>query len=316
MKVRTGLGLAALLLACAVSRAETVRFAAFGDTPYRHWERENLPEMMAEMDAAKLAFAVNIGDIKSGDTPCSDETFKDILGVFQNAAHPLVYIPGDNEWTDCKRGGDGYRAQERLNRLRQLFYADDYSLGRTKLKLARQSSDPRYAMYRENARWQSGPLLFVTINVPGSANGIADKRYPAAEFVARNAAVLDWLSAGFRLARERKLPGIAIFMHADPGLEKAMRGTAHPGYAQLLQRLVAETKEFPGQVLLVHGDTHYHRVDKPLGDPDTGLILNNFTRLEVYGSPFMGWVEVIADTERPGLFRYRSHPFSITTQEN
>jgi hypothetical protein len=288
---------------------------AFGDTPYRHWERENLPEMMAQMDAAKPSFAVNIGDIKGSGTPCTDATFLDMLNVFQNAAHPLIYTPGDNEWTDCDRGGGDFRPLERLSRLREIFHGDEYSLGKRKIRLERQSSDPRHAAYRENARWQAGRLLFLTINVPGSRNNIIDPKRPSAEYVTRNAAVLDWLSEGFRRARDSQLPGIVIFMHADPSLSKAVNGRAGTGYADLLKRLVAETRDFRGQVLLVHGDTHYYRVDKPLGDPLSGTLLENFTRLEVYGSPFMGWVEIIADTDRPGLFRYKAHPFSITTQD-
>lgn len=307
----------ALLLAINVgAHAETLSFAVFGDTPYRHWERENLPQLMAEMDAAKPAFAVNIGDIKGSDSPCSDPAFIDILNLFQNAAHPLIYTPGDNEWTDCARGGGNYEPQERLARLRQLFHGDDYSLGKKKMRLDRQSIDPRHALYRENTRWQAGKLLFLTLNVPGSRNNIIDVRKPSAEYLARNVAVLDWLAAGFKQAREQQLPGIVIFMHADPGLEKAVRGGAGTGYAELLKLLTVETRTFKGQVLLVHGDTHYHRVDKPLGDPATGKTLDNFTRLETYGSPFMGWIEVTVDTTRPGLFHFKSRPFSLTTQDN
>jgi hypothetical protein len=304
-------GLATVLLClCHFVHAETVRFAVFGDTPYRHWERENLPEMMAQMDAARLAFAVNLGDIKGSGTPCSDTTFSDILGLFQRAAHPLIYTPGDNEWTDCERGGGNYEAQERLARLRQLFHGDDFSLGRKRLRLERQSSDPRYAMYREHARWQSGPLLLLTLNVPGSHNNIIDPQQPGGEYLARNAAVLEWLNGGFRIARERQLAGIVIFMHADPGFEKAGRGKPAPGYAALLKQLTAQTRAFPGQVLLVHGDSHYHRIDHPLRDPASGARLDNFTRLEVHGSPFMGWIRISADATWPELFRYESHPFT------
>lgn len=307
----------ALLYAISMgAHAQALSFVVFGDTPYRHWERENLPQIMADMDAAKPSFAVNIGDIKGSDTPCSDAAFIDILTLFQNAAHPLIYTPGDNEWTDCERGGGNYAPLERLARLRQLFHGDDYSLGQKKIRLERQSSIPQYALYRENTRWQANKLLFLTLNVPGSRNNIIEVRKPAAEYLARNAAVLDWLASSFRQAREQQLAGIVIFMHADPGLEKAVRGKAGTGYADLLKLLVAETRTYKGQVLLVHGDTHYHRIDKPLGDPATGKTLDNFTRLETYGSPFMGWIEVTADSTKAGLFRFKSHPFSITTQDN
>ena len=298
----------ALLLAINVgAHAETLSFAVFGDTPYRHWERENLPQLMAEMDAAKPAFAINIGDIKGSDTPCSDATFIDILNLFQSAAHPLIYTPGDNEWTDCARGGGNYEPQERLARLRQLFHGDDYSLGQKKIRLERQSSAPQHALYRENTRWQAEKLLFLTLNVPGSRNNIIDTRKPSAEYLTRNAAVLDWLAAGFRQAREQQLPGIVIFMHADPGLEKAVRGGAGTGYADLLKLLVA------GNALLSMVRSCWYTAT-PTTTASTSRwatrqaekLWATFTRLETYGSPFMGWIEVTADT-----YPTRSVPLQI-----
>lgn len=86
--------LAALALA---AHAEPVAFGLFGDTPYNDWERRQLPQMMAEMAAEKLAFAVHDGDIKSGGSPCSDAVYADIRGVFNAAEYPLVFVPGDNE---------------------------------------------------------------------------------------------------------------------------------------------------------------------------------------------------------------------------
>ena len=52
---------------------------------------------------------------------------------------------------------------------------------------------------------------------------------------------------------------------------------------------------FPGDVLLIHGDTHVYRRDQPLTDEEGG-VLANFTRLETFGSPDVGWVRVVADT--------------------
>jgi hypothetical protein len=85
----------------------------------------------------------------------------------------------------------------------------------------------------------------------------------------------------------------------------------------LLATLRRETLAFPGQVLLIHGDTHWQRIDRPLrdhdqhhrqaGDADNRPIAN-FTRLETFGYPLMGWVKVIIDSELPQLFRFEVHP--------
>ena len=67
-------------------------------------------------------------------------------------------------------------------------------------------------------------------------------------------------------------------------------------------------------MLLVHGDTHTNRVDKPytgqvgelfgldvvdggLGDGLTSI--PNITRLETFGNPVTGWTRVSVDLNRP-----------------
>jgi hypothetical protein len=56
-------------------------------------------------------------------------------------------------------------------------------------------------------------------------------------------------------------------------------------------------------VLLVHGDTHDQRVDQPLVDA-SGRPYPNFTRLETFGSPRIGWVRVVIDTVSGRFARY------------
>ena len=288
--------------------AGPVVFGLFGDTPYSHWERENLPDLIAEMDRENLAFVVHDGDIKNGSSVCSDEALRDILGVFRKSATPLVYVPGDNEWTDCHRKNNGsYDPLERLGKLREWFFPDGLALGLRPLKLERQSDDPAFASYRENVRWEAGGALFVGMNVPGSDNNFNGTRRsggPVAEFTERSAANRVWLARAFALARSKKLPGILIVIQANPGFEDANAGKPSPGYREFLTRLREETQAFPGQVVLVHGDTHHHRMDQPMQDPTTKETLNNFSRMETIGSPFFGWVKGTVDATDPQVFRF------------
>ena len=57
-----------------------------------------------------------------------------------------------------------------------------------------------------------------------------------------------------------------------------------------MSALVTQTEQFAGQVLFVHGDTHYFKVDKPLYSPTR--LLPNLTRLQTFGSPSLHWVRV------------------------
>lgn len=300
--------------------AEPLAFGLFGDTPYNHWEREHLPDLIAEMDGENLAFVVHDGDIKSGSEVCSDELLQGVLAVFKKSATPLVYVPGDNEWTDCHRRSNGhYDPLERLDRLREWFFSGDLALGQRPLKLQRQSSDPAFAKYRENVRWEAGGALFVGMNLPGSDNNFNGTRHgggPVAEFIERSAANKVWLAQAFALARSRKLAGILIVIQGNPGFEDANAGKPSPGYRDFLSQLREETRNFAGQVVLVHGDTHHHQIDQPMQDPATKETVKNFTRVETIGSPFFGWVKGTVDATDQQVFRFQPRFWKTRQQAN
>lgn len=295
---------AGLLLAALCARAAPFSFGLFGDMPYSHWEREQLPAMLDAMGQEPLAFVIHDGDFKNGGSPCSDEVFRDILRAFNASTHPLVFVPGDNDWTDCHRPSNGrHDPQERLSRLRELFFAGGESLGRRRIALRRQSADPTYSAFRENAAWEMNGIGFVTLNVPGSHNGIIDARSPSAEFIARSAANRAWLTAAFQRARAERQAGLVIVIQANPDF-----ATPLAGFGDFVAQLREETLGYSGQVLLVHGDTHRQRIDHPLTTVE-GAPLTNFTRLETFGSPLIGWVKVTADAASPRVFRFDPRPW-------
>ena len=71
--------------------------------------------------------------------------------------------------------------------------------------------------------------------------------------------------------------------------------------------MTQETVNFSGEVLLIHGDSHRYRFDQPLLDPRTKHALPNFTRLEVFGYPFMNWVRVRV-AQRDGKVTFSASP--------
>lgn len=295
-----------------------VSFGLFGDTPYSSYEREQLPRMLAEMGREGLAFVVHDGDIKNGSSVCSDEVFRDILGVFQSSAVPLVYVPGDNEWTDCHRSNNGsFDPVERLGKLRELFFSGEASLGQKTLQLERQSRDSAFASYRENVRWQMGGALFVGLNLPGSDNNYNGTRRsggPVPEFTERSAANRVWLAQAFALARAQKLAGVLIVIQANPEFEAASAGHAKPGYRDFINQLREETQTFAGQVVLVHGDSHSQQINQPLLDAEGKELVKNFTRVETYGFPFMGWTKGTVDASDPQVFRFSPRPWRPAPQ--
>jgi hypothetical protein len=302
--------LALLIFLAAVAQPlaarTTAQFGLLGDTGYSDYGRGQLPLMLQHMGEANLDFAIHDGDIKNGRSRCDDAIYNEVLAVFRAAPMPVVYVPGDNEWTDCRRALCGsFNPEERLDFLRRTFFFDSRSLGQQRIELERQSRQKEFARFVENVRWQAGGAMFVTLNMPGADNNVVHRE----EFELRNRANLAWLAEGFRIARERKLRGILIAIQANPHIEADNEGAGKPGFKAFLDRLREETADFSGQVVLVHGDTHQMQINRPLKDRRTRQTVENFTRIETYGFPFMGWIRGSVDDSDPKVFRFETHPW-------
>ena len=306
---------AVALLVSLTVWAEPIRFGFISDAPYNRWERENLPALIDAMNAEALAFVIHAGDIKSSNAACTNEAYDFTTRLFQRSVHPVIYVPGDNEWVDCFRtSAPRHEPLERLNKLRDLFMRGETSKGQRTLPLTRQSSVAAHSEYREHARWTAGGALFLTLNVPGSDNNYfgtsyrtRDQQGPSAEYQQRMPAVKAWLSEGFDLARRDKLAGVLIVIHANPLFENWELDPAKSTYTEFLDLLRKETQSFAGQVVLMHGDTHNQHQDKPLRDAATGKPLANFRRVEGFGSPAFGWISVHVDSASKEIFRFDPH---------
>jgi hypothetical protein len=316
-KPRFALFAAAIVLcgACEEPPAEqkpgTFSFAVLGDAPYGPVEEIRFRRALRQLDAANLALIIHVGDILW--YPCSDDLFRDRLGAFQSQRHPLVYTPGDNEWTDCHEEIAGtYQPLERLQRLRETFFADPTtSLGGSAISLTVQAADTAWAEFIENARWTEAGFVFATVHLVGSRNGL--DKFPGrtasddAETARRTAAATAWLRSAFAYADSVDALGVVIGMHAAPGFRAPVDDDYRQAYEPFLETLEEEVERFGGPVLLVHGDDHEFVVDRPLVRRTTGRVLENFTRLEVFGSPAVGWVEVTVDTAAAEWFRFTQH---------
>ena len=294
----------ALLAALTVglAQAEIWRFALIGDTPYSDHERAELPKMLDAIADSHAEFVAHIGDIKHGRDRCDDALFADRYQLFNASRIPFVFVPGDNEWTDCDRVNNGaYDPLERLNALRALFWSSPQLLGQKTLTQARQAGS-----YPEHARFRLGPVLFVTLNLPGGNNNWGLTETPREEWRQRMPVVQAWLKDSFALAKREKLAGVVLLFQANPGFRHFSQGLGHRSYRDFLSLLRDETLAFPGQVVAVHGDTHTSRIDQPLRDVQ-GKTLANFTRVETHGYPLMGWTKGFIDTEQPRLFRFEAY---------
>ena len=177
----------------------------------------------------------------------------------------------------------------------------------------RQSATPRFRRYRENLRWQAGHVLFVAVNLPDNNNNYRIAAGRNGEFEERLVANRQWLERAFRIAIERRLTGIVIFVDAAPRFGLPMRAPdshsrERDGYYEWKLALRELVPTFKGQVLLVQGrlvneGRRPPDLDHPLRDA-TGKALANFTRIAlVDGSPEARWLRVDVDASDAAVFK-------------
>ncbi|MBI1243367.1 MAG: hypothetical protein GC202_00030 [Alphaproteobacteria bacterium] len=292
--------------------AQTFTFGLWGDMPYeKAGDAPKMKALLESIGASDIEFSIYDGDIKDGSSKCTDDVFANALKMFGSVRQPVVYVPGDNEWTDCHRlNNGGYDNLERLAYLRKTMFTDDSRLANAGLRIERQGRPGE--KFVENVRFMHKGIVFVGLNIPGSNNNriLGEKdcsnksaRTPAqceadnAEYLERDAANVEWMRKSFEMASAAKAHGIVLVLQADPGFDlpetEDLDESKDPqvsGYRNFMDRLASETAGYSGQVLFVHGDTHFFKVDKPLYSPTK--LLPNFTRLQTFGSPSIHWVRV------------------------
>jgi hypothetical protein len=307
-QARAWLGALALLGLAGSALAQAFSFVALGDLPYGSPEKAypSYRQLIASINQLKPTFSIHVGDIKSGSTLCSDREFEAQRAHFDLFEAPVVYTPGDNEWTDChRRSNGGYEPQERLQALRRLFFRPGLSLGARPLAVQSQAElMPEHAGFVENQRWLHEGILFVTVHMVGSNNNMqVDVPGALQEFALRDAANAAWIRAAFHHARATGTRALVLAMQANPLLGRNLfedfpkSSGFRVSIGETLLPLAA-TSDMP--VLLIHGDTHWYRFDQPFSWQR--LPLRQLSRLEVPGGSDVRALRVSVDLSKVPAF--------------
>lgn len=300
---RTLAATALLCLGATVAAAEPFTVVALGDTAYGKPE-EVYPAyeaLIGAINARRPELVIHVGDTKSGSTPCSDTILGDQLAFLNRFEAPLLYSPGDNEWTDCHREKSGrFDPLERLAFIRASYFSDPTrSFGMNPIALSSQAA----AGYPENARAMMNGVMFVTAHVVGSNNNFEIRDKAAVdEFFARDAANIAWLKDSFAAAKAEGAGALVLGQQADmfefdwaaEGDETWLR---HSGFRDYGETLIAEAAAFGKPVLLVYGDSHVFRAARPFP-----MTAPNVLALEVPGEKQMDAVEITIDPATSGVF--------------
>jgi hypothetical protein len=284
--------------------------AVYGDAPYGTSptdtaEYDATPAFIDSVNADPDVRAVlHVGDIHSGKQYCTAAYDTSIYTLWARFADPMIYTPGDNEWTDChkaKEGGGTYNATTgqidyvldpatgrpvdyaagnpvaNLALIRSVFYRQPgRTLGSGSMRVVSQATaydrrHPQDAQFVENVLWVKRGIVFVTLNIPGGSNNDTDPWYGAPittaqqrEAAQRTAADLRWLDTAFGLAHVIGAPGVVIAEQADMWDLDGKTPTHLTNYEPIISSIASHTSAFAGSVLLLAGDSHAYRSDNPL----------------------------------------------------
>ena len=269
------------------------------------------------IDATNPEFVVHVGDAMRGNIECPDKAIGVFLEALSQHSSPLIYTPGDNDWSECIsakwkpniinrikrryvmwRYKDVFRdpiydSRRALRTIRQLAFPPSVSLGKRTIPLSRQNELASFKAFPENAHWVRHGILAATFHIIGGANNYQRDR---AEFERRNMANLSWLDTVFGLAAQEKIVGIILFAQEAPfGYRQANHEQLGPGYNSFNKELTRQVRELQKPIIFIHGSGASLRVDNPLFD-DMGLI-KNFTRVRVFDQ----------DDERAVLIKVRKN---------
>lgn len=324
---------------------DKITVAVFGDWPYNQNLLDNAALLLNSINGdPEVRRVIHVGDIHSGSMACTGAGLDPIpsgavpgwnqrvYSVFQQFNAPVIYTPGDNEWTDChktKEKSSGYPLNE-LASVRSLFFArPGKTLGLNDMPVWSQAKnfDPRNktdSQFVENTMWEDAGVLFVTLNMPGSNNDglkwtapFTNETARLKEVAERNQANLSWLNAAFWRARNSQKKAIVIALQADMWDPEALPSANPPGdglenYTPFVQQLAALTLTFGRPVLLLNGDSHKAKTDKPLADPSSDITkihnirqaVPNLTRIVVQGSTNnpAEWLRLTIDPNTSDVF--------------
>jgi hypothetical protein len=320
--------------------------AVFGDWPYSQNLLNNAHLLIDSVNSDRsVDLVMHVGDIHSGSMACTSAGIlppiptsspgwnQAIYYQFQQFNDPVVYIPGDNEWSDChksKQLSSGDPLKE-LASVRSLFFAKPgVTLGKRERRVWTQAEHfdvayPSDSQFVENMMWHEGRVVFATFNMPGGSNNdtspwtgiFANPGAQAEEVANRNGANLRWLEAAFDKASEEHAKAVVIALQADMWDPEAIAagGAGLDKYTPFVQKLATLSVSFGKPVLLLNGDTHLYLADHPLADPTStqGLIhhtqaVPNLLRVVVQGSTNAPaeWLKLTIDTRKPSVFSWEN----------
>lgn len=332
----TGAALACTLVASAAQASPSATtgdhdeagwtFAAIGDIPYGAAQYTRFPDVVAQINADRdVRLVTHLGDIKNGRDRCDEDYYRSIRSTFDTFADPLVYTPGDNEWSDCHFDSTGnFNPLERLEKVRSIFFD---SPGKTLGKSVGVRSQNRRGL-PENVRFDRADVAFAAIHVVSGNNSLnpwvgLGQTSPTPEQVAevqmRTAGDVALIEQVFREASDSRARAVVLLTQADmfDPFDPAPTLTTRTGFQPIVRAIAEGSAGFAGPVYLINGDSHVYNVAHPLATGSPWLDLyqvpapaGNLTQITVDGSTALNnWLKVTVHDQGPETLTWERVPF-------
>ena len=239
-----------------------LNIAVFGDSPYGVNNADTAqfiatPAFIQSINAdPDVSLVLNVGDLHSGKQVCTQAYDQSIYNMWTAFRFPVVYTPGDNEWADCHKSGEGSTDPLiNLGLVRKIFFASPgHTIAVDKLVWPQSANfDPNYHLGCGVPVAPFGP--FTTIANIGDKG---DARYDSLQFKAETKSARHGLYV---------LVGYTYARNFDSGFPDGLGTTAGATYYPLPNTRKADWAL--SQIQLNHNFTASMIYDLPFGKGKT-----------------------------------------------
>jgi hypothetical protein len=297
----------------STSSMNPMTFIAYGDNPYvsENDVESAIGELLEAINIQNTSLVVHVGDMFNTGESCTNSMIDLQLEMMNKLNGPVLYTPGDNDWTDCRdeTKGDTHRL-ERLSYIRETYFNNQQTLGKNSEFVENQSERG----YPENVRLIKNNVAFITAHVVGSNNNFdPTSERNTKEAFERDAANIDWVTESFN--RYENASAFVVAIHADMFQERIFKevgeSTVYPyetvvtdvfrpkrAFQNFSNALNQLSNKYERPVLLLFGDSHIFRTFQP--SPKKYPFLS---AIETYGHPNLIAIEVEVDVSQKTPFR-------------
>ncbi len=259
-----------LLFTACNHKSKPLIFSAIGDVPYSNEVAKELRKNLLNIENyQESSFLIHVGDIKSGASPCVDNTYRNVAEILKLSKIPVFIIPGDNEWNDCDNPKEAYELWDK-----HFFHFHENWNPSWKIEYQPER--------KENFAWVQEGVLIVGLNLVG---GRVNDQNEWDERLTTNAA---WIKNLIQ-KNDPSIKTIIVFGHANMNgnQEKFIKFTEK-------FRLIASTFNKP--MLYLHGDGHHWINDRPWKE-------QNIQRIQVDAGASLLQVKVFNNLPNPFFFK-------------